>query len=224
MANDPESCYPYFTTRIALTVESIISAKQSTAWGTFFDKWKHDELVRILLENTSTEIMAILNHVNPPSFDDLCSQSWEETKDLSVYGKLIFDPTIINPSTDRHWLYVGSATSRDGGLSKRKRGHLYPSPLHQDSFHMRLVFGPITRQQSFITLFRMKDADLDSDQGLMLARKICLFSEAVYASYLGAYSMMVDVNMKYTCVFGNLDKVFSWYGAFIFICWKGSGS
>lgn len=46
-----------------------------------------------------------------------------------------------------------------------------------------------------------------------LIRKLCLLSEAVFATILGAYMLVADKDVRLACPYGNPEVVFDWRGA-----------
>ncbi|KAJ9237005.1 hypothetical protein DTO169E5_5486 [Paecilomyces variotii] len=109
-------------------------------------------------------------------------------------------------------IYIGSATSTIGGLSKRKLDHKYRPIVQQCAYYKTLMNQPgVPRTSKFVTIYTM-DWGLCSIDDINLNRKLCLLAEAVFTAMLGGYMPVVDKPLQLACLYGDPKTVFDWRG------------
>lgn len=85
--------------------------------------------MELVLAHTAQPVIKLLDQLDPPTFEELTSLPWNNTRDIGVYLKLISEKSEYATYLP-HWVYVGSATSVTGGLRGRRYTHEHP-PKHK---------------------------------------------------------------------------------------------
>ncbi|KAL4880082.1 hypothetical protein BJY04DRAFT_86489 [Aspergillus karnatakaensis] len=210
--DEPEDIQ-FYHQRLDRTLKSIRAHKQTAHFKEFFQKTSNAEISDMMVRYTSPSVLQLLSRDNIPTFAEFAALPWNETANMGVYAKLAYEGSITNATDNAHFLYVGSATDRKGGLAKRRKDHLNPTGKAKDAYYMRIVHGPpVVRNQQMITLFQL-DRQLDSsEEDIIRARTMCMLAEAVYTSWLGGYRSTAQWSLRAACPYGNPGDIFTWLG------------
>ncbi|KAJ9283570.1 hypothetical protein DTO021C3_8829 [Paecilomyces variotii] len=197
-----------FQERVLQTLSSLRSLEMSDEWNITLQVWDDEYLLSYFNTYTAEPLKHLLDTHSPPTFEDLKTLDWLDTTDAGVYARLIW-PT-MEKSTPH--IYVGSATSTMGGLSKRKLDHEYRPIAQQCAYYKTLMNQPgVPRTSKFVTIYTM-DWGLCSIDDINLNRKLCLLAEAVFTAMLGGYMPVVDKPLQLACPYGDPKTVFDWRG------------
>lgn len=128
--------YPTFATRLRTTLESLKQLPKNERWDPFLEDHDDDELVELVLAHTAQPAIEFHDQLDPPTFEELTSLPWDNTRDMGVYLKFISEKSECATHLP-HWVYVGSGTSVTGGLRGRRYNHEHP-PKHKYTCHYRL--------------------------------------------------------------------------------------
>ncbi|RYP57979.1 hypothetical protein DL771_011383 [Monosporascus sp. 5C6A] len=130
-----------------------------------------------------TPVKHILAASAPPTASTLKALEWQDTSRMGVYA-WVLRPKLNNPLQMEDFVYVGSATKWDSGLSGRKSQHQRRKG-RENKIPRLIRTNHLNRKGPFLTLLSMQLESPEPGE-VLKARQLIILAEAVLTVWLGA--------------------------------------
>jgi hypothetical protein len=175
-----------FEARLAEIWDGLLKSEMTQTWRDVLKEKAPEQWLAAVSAGIPMHVKRILGGLQSPTWEELKSIPFVDTKDAGVYARLVESRFEIQAASDRY-MYIGSASKYDFGLGgriaehTRKRRRIYQSRLQREIRDMDLKGG-----DRFITLMIMKLDSLDKEVVLNVRRTVTL-TEAILTAWLGAF-------------------------------------
>ncbi|CAI7564982.1 unnamed protein product [Penicillium glandicola] len=198
--------YSRFESGICHVVRHLRSAPECQLWETIFPHCSDERIVKFIMEYTVDSMKQLVDREAPPTFKELQSLRWYDTKEFGVYGKLLESPD----NFQNNFVYVGSATSSDNGLRHRKKTHLNDVNQKSTAYRRKSTYVDVRSIFAFAT---RESGDKKACKALSGALRR---SKVAFTTLLGAYEEGGPDDLEHyrnACPYGRPVDVFDYQGA-----------
>jgi hypothetical protein len=182
----PELEDSIFHWRLSTIWEGLMAFPKTLKWDETLSKFPSEFWLSQIVGHTPRRLKSLLVSHQPPDIAQLGSLDWSETASAGVYG-WILTPKWKSDYFDKEcYLYVGSASQYDYGLSGTRYKHLSTWPSRRnDPPEPDIRDLGLSPRGKFITLFEVPFKD-GSSQEIRRIRTLVTLARAVFVVWLGA--------------------------------------
>ena len=174
-----------YNSRLMAIWQGLLQSEMTPAWRDAISKKSAEEWLSSITEGIPDSVKKVLGGLQPPTFRELESLPLISTSDVGVYARLVESRFDFRIPGDRY-LYIGSASSYEGGLTRRISQHLEKRhgrrvPRLQRDIKKKDLKGP----GRFVTFMVMKIKN-PSVEDVLDVRRTVTIAEAILTIWLGA--------------------------------------
>ena len=181
----PELTDRVFQARLFELWEALARLEMTEAWRKALQERPVEYWLSSIAQNTPARVKELLAAHEPPTVAKLKELSWIDSHDAGVYGWILPPREVIHRERECY-LYVGSASKYEYGLSWRRYQHLSESAqLHNRRLRALIRRKGLKRKGHFITLM-MVEMDSAEKEEIVRVRHLVTLAEAMFTFWLGA--------------------------------------